>query len=78
MNDSSLGGGGGGGIGGGADPAKETADTALVMTNQCHRNLNGSSADAAGIRRRGLLGSPIVKLEIVLQHLQRVTGSLIR
>lgn len=78
MKDSSAGGGGGGGGGALPVPATETADTALVMTHQSTRNRNGSSADAAGIRCRGLLCRPIVKFDIVLQHLHRIARRLIR
>ena len=75
MKDSSLGGGGGGGGGdddGGGVPAAAAAEIAPVMTHQCHRNLNEDSTDATGVRAGGLVGSPLVKVDIVLQHVDGV------
>lgn len=72
MNDSSLGGGGGGGVDGGGEPAADAAEITPVMTHECHRNLNADSTDSTRICGGGFVGSPLVKIDIVLQHVDGV------
>jgi hypothetical protein len=44
----------------------ETAERKLVMTNECHLSRNDKSTDASGVTRSGLVGGPLIEIDVVL------------